>query len=604
MRSKSQFPRPACCRVLVALLLGLAAVHCALPLPGQQIAASPPPAPEVSHPLTAEHERILARAGEILQQAALSEAEQQVRLQVIKATLTGTAIRPADDYPEMRNPKHWIFADGSFVVSPDSTPVDAIADLWVVHDGDGVPVPRIRCLKYTSLELIQGYIQYFRETNNPAGLAALNRLIGNRKIPQELPNGGENLLWKKRAGGDHLLPGDQVWFDNPFFDRGRELIHQRIYEEATHDGKSPAEAAAAADATTESMAAGEEGSNVFYLGDGRFIRGASSLIRLCRDSFQPSAPDNAAAHELVFTQMIHSLERFQEHMIDDNYTAQACLRADPATVHPADFKIERVRSPLDPENLLKLYAGPAPDRPLEELLEAMASHNQPPRLVTTGTATVPLFADDYDWSEQQRVRTALEAVMRTKSDNSWWQLRAKIGDGRYVLTASRGGAVTNFTVGALCGDLADSRLCLSFTGHLPLVPGKLPATFRPEQEFWQHEAQWARECKPLYAMQAALCESAIKQWESVEGTLAGSDGRSHVYTPDEKDRYVAALKKEIAMRNQTRQAAVEEVIVPWLPAPSGWDGFDAERAKEARETVDRKLSDVTNSPVHRSSRPE
>ena len=83
-------------------------------------------------------------------------------------------------------------------------------------------------------------------------------------------------------------------------------------------------------------------------------------------------------------------------------------------------------------------------------------------------------------------------------------------------------------------------------------------------------------------MQAALCERAIAQWETVRGTLPGSDGQSHIYTTDEKDRFVAALKKEIAERVQTKKAATEEVVVSCLPAPGGWEGFDAQRAKEAR----------------------
>ena len=488
----------------------------------------------------------------------------------------------------MRNPKHWTLSNDAFVVAPESTPVEAIADLWVVHENDGVPIPRIRCYKYSSLILIEGYIQYFRETGNTAGLAALNRLIGHRTIPHGLPNGGDDLLWKRRLGSDSLLPGDQVWFDNPFFERGRELIREEIYQQAIREGKSPEEAAASADASTESLIAGEEGSNVFCLGDEKFIRGASSLSRLCRDSFQRRENENATAHEQVLTPKIFTLTRFQQHMIDDNYTAQACMRANPATVRPEDFKIERVRSPIGPENLLRLYAGSAPSKPLESLIDAMASRNKPPRLVTVGDATIPLFGEDYDWSEQQRVRTAIDAVMRTKSDDLWWRLRASIGDDRYVLTATRGGVAKNFTLGALCCDIVDSRLCLGFTAHLPSVPGRLPATFRPEQEYWRHEAQWARERTPLYAMQAALCKRAIEQWETVQGTLPGSDGQAHIYTADEKARYVAALKKEIAERNQTKKAVYEEVVVPWLPAPSGWEGFDAERAKEAREEYERK----------------
>ena len=149
-------------------------------------------------------------------------------------------------------------------------------------------------------------------------------------------------------------------------------------------------------------------------------------------------------------------------MIDDNYTAQACMRK-PRYVRPEDFKIERVRSPVGPENLLRLYASSAASKPLERLIDAMASHNKPPQLATLGDAAVPLFGDDYDWSEQQRVRTAIDAVMRTKSDDFWWRLRAGIHDGRYVLTATRGRVAKNFTLGALCCDIVDSRLCLGFT---------------------------------------------------------------------------------------------------------------------------------------------
>ncbi len=571
---------------------------------GQQAALQP----SRSAALTADQEQILARAREILQTTAIGAAERQVRLQVVKATLTGTVIRPDDDYPEMRNPKHWTLFEDKFVVAPGSTAVDAIADLWVVHENDGVPIPRIRCYKYSSLILIEGYIEYFRETGNSAGLAALNRLLGHRAIPQELPNSGEDVLWKRRRGGDHLLPGDQVWVDNPFFDRGRELIRQEAYDQALGEGKSPDDAASESEASTHSLTAGEEGSNIFCLGDDKFIRGAASLSRLCRDSFQ--AGDNSAVrvHEQVPTPKILTLARFQEHMIDDNYTAQACLRADPASVRPADFQIERVRSPIGPENLLRLYGGSAAGRAMvasgykleraatsahfDRLINAMASRNKPPRLVAVDNAMVPQFDADYDWAEQQRVRTAIEAVMRTKSDEFWWRLRAAVHDDRYVLTAARGGVAKNFTIGALCGDLVDLRLCLGFTSHLPSVPGRLPASFQPDREFWEHEAEWTRQRAPLYVMQAALCERAIQQWQAIDGTLPSGNVPAHVYTAEEKARYVAVLRREIAERQRTKKALYEEVIVPWLPAPDGWEGFDAQRAREARQQYPPKVADA------------
>jgi hypothetical protein len=554
--------------------------------PGQQVALPRPMGSSLQ--LTTDQERIVARSREILAKTARSDAEREVRLQVLIAALTGTVIRPSDDYPEMRNPKHWRLSDNAFIVSPESTPVEAIADLWVVHENDGVPIPRIRCYKYSSLILIEGYVQYFRKTGNTAGLAALNRLIGQRTISGGLPNRGEDLLWKRRRESNTLLPGDQVWFENPFFERGRELIREEYYQQAIRAGKPPKDAAASADASTDSLTAGEEGSNVFCLGDEKFVRGADSLLRLCRDSFRHHDSESATAHEQVFTPKILTLTRFQQHMIDDNYTAQAYMRTSPGTVRPEDFKIERVRSPIGPENLLRLYAGASASKPLESLIDAIASHNRPPRLATVGDAVIPLFGKDYDWSEQRRVREAIGAVMRTKGDESWWRLRASIHDDRYVLTATRGKSAKNFSLGELCGDIVDSRLCLGFTSHLPLVPGRLPATFRPEQEYWQHESEWVRERMPLYAMQAALCKRAIEQWATVQGTLPGSDRQAHIYTSDEKARYVAALMKEIAERNRTKNAAYGEIVEPWLPAPSGWEGFDAERAKEAQERYERE----------------
>ena len=277
------------------------------------------------------------------------------------------------------------------------------------------------------------------------------------------------------------------------------------------------------------------------------------------------------------------MTRYQQHMIDDNYTVQAYMRANPGAVRPADFAIKCVRAPLGPENLLRLSAGTDPHEPLEALIDALASRNKPPQLIALGDAVIPLFGDDYDWMEQQRVRSAFEAVLRTRSDDLWWRLRAHRNDERYVLTAARGGGAKNFTLGGLCCDTLAARLCLGFTAHLPAVPGRLPAAFRPEEEYWQHEAEWVRGRKPLYAMQAALCARALEQWGPVGGTLPGSDGRSHIYTADEKARYVAALKREIEERQRTKKAAYEEVLLPWLVAPSGWEGFDAESAREARD---------------------
>ena len=545
-------------------------------------ATGPLPPPSRGLPLTAEGEALLDRARSILSRAELSDGERQVRLQLVRATLTGTVIRPSDDSPEMRNPAYWILVNDCYVVAPGVSPVEAIEDLWILHGADGVPVPRIRCLKYTTLVLIQGLIQHFRATGHAEGLDAINRLIGRKVVPQELPNRGDGLLWRRHFDADKLLPGDQVWFDNPFFDRGRELFHQRFQREALRAGKSPEQAQAEALTRAEAITAGEEGSNAFYLGDGDFILGADSLVRPYRGPLATRATGEPAAHELVFAPKVFSLLRFREHMIDDNYSVQACLRADPASVRPESFTIERVRAPIDPAHLLRHHALGTSGQAYESLIAAMASSNPPPAMARAGTLTVPSFAEDYDWNEQQRVRLAIDTVLRADPDDSWWHLWESGGDERYVLTATRGAEARNFTIGMLCGDLAEMRLCLCFTRRLPLVPGRLPASFHPEREFLHNKERWHRERTPLHIMQAALCEAAIRHWQSVRETEPGTDGRSHRFSPDEKARYVAALRMEVAELARTRRAACEEIILPTLPAPIGWEGFDAGRASGER----------------------
>ena len=223
--------------------------------------------------LTGEQQQLLAKARAILKKTTLPAAEQEVRLRILDAAMAGTVITPDDDNPEVRNPNYWAISKGACVVAPNSTASEAISDLWIVHENDGVPVPRIWCYKYALLIMVEGYIQYFRDTGNTAGLTAIDNLIAHGDFPRDLPGDTDRLLWTRRCGDDHLLPGDQVWFENPYFESGKELIRQEAFRDAIAAGKSAQEAAASAKDTVAAYAAGEEGSNIFYLGDQRFVRG-------------------------------------------------------------------------------------------------------------------------------------------------------------------------------------------------------------------------------------------------------------------------------------------------------------------------------------------
>ena len=524
-------------------------------------------------PLSATSQSLLTHAEAILGQEDISSNERHLRLEIVRAVMTGTVIRPSDDSPEMRNPAYWVLENDCFVVAPGIQPVEAIEDLWVLHGADGLPVPRIRCLKYTTLILIQGIIQYFRTTGNADGIDAMNNFLGRKVIPDELPNKGYDILWKRHYETDRLLPGDQVWFDNPFFERGRELFREQFQQEALHAGKDPDSAANWAKLRAKAVTAGEEGSNAFYIGDDHFILGADSLVTAFRGPLPSEQSNPLPAHEQVFTQKFFNLECFREHMMEDNFSVQAVIRADSHSVKPECFTIERVRTPLDPKHFLQYQAKRPASKEISDLISTMASSNPAPVLHKEGETPFATFTTDFDWHEQDRVRLAIDAAMRANPDAIWWSLHDTRDDERYVLTARRGTEIQNFTLGMICGDIAYARLCLCFTRRLPLVPGRLPDAFHPEDEFLRNEKQWRTDGMPLFAMQSALCNAAIKSWEHVEETQPGEDGRSHRFSQEEKMNYIKALQEEIEERTRTRRAACEEVILPCHPAPVGWEGF-------------------------------
>ena len=308
-------------------------------------------------------------------------------------------------------------------------------------------------------------------------------------------------------------------------------------------------------------------------------RGAVSVVRAFRGSFQEASQGTAPGYEQVTTQKIFTIPRYQQHIIDDFYTVQACMEANPDSVHPGDFQIERVRSFVNPDTCIQSGSAAERTRRLDRLIDAMASRNKEPKLTESADARIPRFSEDYDWSEQSRVRAAMLAVLRTKSDDMWWRLREHRADKRYVLTASRNEFAENFSVGSFCCDFASADLSMAYERHLPAAAGRLPSTFHPEDVFWKNEKEWSRTRKPLYQMQIEVCRRAIEQWASVQGTAPGKEGQFHTYTADEKARFLEAVKKEIEELNRTKRAVFLEAVLPGVAAPSGWEGFDAERGR-------------------------
>jgi hypothetical protein len=227
----------------------------------------------------------------------------------------------------------------------------------------------------------------------------------------------------------------------------------------------------------------------------------------------------------------------------------------------------------------------------DRLIEAMASRNKEPKIVlTTFNDEVPVFADGYDWPEQDRVWQALQTVIKTKSDTLWWRLVEHVDDARYALTSDNDEFVDmtarNYSVGRLCYHIAKTDLGRPYLRHLSEDEWRIlpESSFHPQDEFWQLKDKWTG--KPLYLIQIEVCRRAIEQMAAATGITSGLGGESPArkFTPEEKARFTDEVKKEIEELKRTNQAVTSAKIR--LP---GWGDrkFDPKRAEKAHELYEK-----------------
>ena len=186
--------------------------------------------------------RFLDAARQELRAARLSEQEIQVRLKIVENVATVKAYYPPGDggRPEYRNPKYWkLNQDDSYI--PRGSPTQAIRDLWRTESG-------IRCAKLSALVMLKAMI----DVADVKRLAELDAMLQGKVIPNELPKKGIGTLFEKPGPKQgeifqmaELLPGDEVWFENPYFARLRPALQRRYV--------------------------GQEGHHVFYIGGGKVM---------------------------------------------------------------------------------------------------------------------------------------------------------------------------------------------------------------------------------------------------------------------------------------------------------------------------------------------
>jgi hypothetical protein len=185
---------------------------------------------------------LLDVARDELQATRLSEKEIQLRLKIVENVATVKAYFPHayGGRPEMRNRKYWTQDDdGSYI--PRRNASDAIKDLWQTTSG-------IRCHKLSTLVMLKGLI----DVSNAKQLAELNDTLRGKVIPNDLPDEGIGTLFEapdpaegEIFSNDEFLPGDEVWFDNPYFEQLSDRLQSRYR--------------------------GQEGHHVFYIGGGNVM---------------------------------------------------------------------------------------------------------------------------------------------------------------------------------------------------------------------------------------------------------------------------------------------------------------------------------------------
>ena len=186
--------------------------------------------------------QLLDVARDELEAAELPEKEIQLRLKIVENVATVKAYFPHayGGRPEMRNPKYWTQnEEGSYV--PRRNPSEAIKDLWRTTSG-------VRCHKLSTLVMLKGLI----DVADAKQLAELDDMLRGKVVPNDLPEEGIGTLFgapDPEEGeifqNEEFLPGDEVWFDNPYFEQLSDKLQSRYR--------------------------GQEGHHVFYIGGGNVM---------------------------------------------------------------------------------------------------------------------------------------------------------------------------------------------------------------------------------------------------------------------------------------------------------------------------------------------
>lgn len=209
-----------------------------------------------------------------------------------------------------------------------------------------------------------------------------------------------------------------------------------------------------------------------------------------------------------------------------------------------------------------------------ERINSLATTNPEPELVNLrpgSTQVEPLFSQEFDWGEYKRVVSVFYSLGLYGGSDLWEELIKHLDDKRYALTMGfNGSKAHNYTVGQLCSLIASPRIFFPERWR-----SNSDSRGRPDIRLdlgIEDLADWRKERKekPLYALQIEVCERALEQI-------------------DLNERVTEISKAEIRRELESRIKQLKKDRRPHFSRLStdGYDFYSAERAKTARERIDK-----------------
>ena len=229
---------------------------------------------------------------------------------------------------------------------------------------------------------------------------------------------------------------------------------------------------------------------------------------------------------------------------------------------------------------------PMDRRAIDAMIDSLANKNKQPVLVQVQTGIGidhnPLFSDDYDWNEDERVRKIANELSHLDGEDLWWSLIAHLDDPRYAIAYGFNGEPHIRSVGVLCWDKAAIDFEWFFFHFAP----RSDLDGRPLRPFSVLRTpsdlkDWLNSHKdvPLYKQQIELAELALKK---LERELPSIEKYRHI-SDTEKADYIANVNKQMATLEETKTPILGHR--PLLIG--GCEFYDAKVAKEIREKYEK-----------------